>query len=70
MGASRRFVTVQGTPELCPAAIVADDQPRPVEVERMRALVERPGLKDFGFEEIGDILDAIGTSGPRYGAQP
>lgn len=38
-----------------------------VEPERMRALVETRDLKGWSVDELGDVLDAIDASGPRYG---
>ena len=38
-----------------------------IDVERMRALVERREIERFTVEELADILDAVDASGPRYG---
>jgi len=40
-----------------------------VDVERMRALVERRDFRAFGIDELGDILQAIDGSGLRFGGR-
>lgn len=37
-----------------------------LDVERMRALVERRELRGVGVDELGEILDAIDASGPKF----
>ncbi|MFD2054211.1 hypothetical protein ACFSQT_14240 [Mesorhizobium calcicola] len=40
-----------------------------VDVERMRALVERREIERFVVEEMEDILEAVDASGPRFGGR-
>ncbi|MBZ9798722.1 hypothetical protein [Mesorhizobium sp. ES1-4] len=38
-----------------------------IELERMRALVERREIEKFSVEELADLLEAVDASGPRFG---
>ena len=40
-----------------------------VDVERMRAMVDRRDFRAFGLDDLGEILQAIEGSGPRYGGR-
>ena len=40
-----------------------------IEMDRMRALVERREFGQFGLDELADILEAVDSSAPRYGGK-